>query len=109
MGKFNKFIARNGDQIIGDRAKRVAKLAEAAQQNLIREKEKQIMELEDRLEAMLDMSPDNRFSLKIGETFDADAFVKQFNEISIKLELHRRELDIMTDIQDELFSVDGNE
>lgn len=109
MGKFNQFINRTGDAILSDRGKRVVKSAVNGYSAMIQNLENEIMELEDKKEALLDQSPDNRYSLRIGETFDGIAWAKENHSLTMQITLKKEELRIMEDENNELFISDVTE
>lgn len=93
-GRFAALILRDGDTVLGDRGKRAIESASAAQKTLVMNLEEEIRQLEDKQEAMLDQSPDNRYSLKIGESFDSKKFVGDYQKISLDLLNKKVELDV---------------
>jgi len=109
MGKFNEFLDRNGDQIIKGRANRVLKAAKNAANVHIQNIENKIMKIEDEMEAMLDMSPDNRYSLKIGESFDGEVFITEYQAKALELHLLKQELQLATKVNNELFNSNDDE
>ena len=55
-----------------------------AQDSLVKGLEKQRIELEMKQSELLDMSPDNRYDLKVGKNFKADAWTQDnFNTIEM--------------------------
>jgi hypothetical protein len=103
MGKFNQLLARSGDQILEGRAARVLKAAKNAAIAHIQTIENSIMKVEDEMEAMLDMSPDNRYSLKIGESFSGEEFITTYQAKALELHLLKQELKIAQDTNKDLF------
>ncbi len=104
MKKFVSILNRNGDSVIKDRAESVAKLAEMAQTALINKLEKQKIELEMKKKELLDMSPDNRYSLKPGANFMADNWVNDYHSVSIQLINIEIELKVAKQTAEELFT-----
>lgn len=84
-GKFAQMILRDGTAIIEGRGKRTVESARAAQQTLIMGLEERKRVFEDRRELMLDNSPDNTYSLKIGESFEGPKFAAEYQKLSIEL------------------------
>lgn len=78
-------IIRSGDTIAADRGARITKQAKIAYEDDLRRLENRLLNLEDRREIMLDQSPDNRFSLKPGETFDARTWVAEYQKLSLEI------------------------
>ncbi len=85
MKRFENILSRNGDKVMADRAGNVTKLAEMAQVALVNTLEKKKIELEMKKQELLDMSPDNRYSLKVGEDFNADSWVSDYQAISLNI------------------------
>lgn len=93
-GKFVNSINLKGDAVLDARVARIIKGAKGSQEDLVRTLDKECDDLTDKLELMLDQSPDNRYSLKPGKTFDADAFVSEYQNLSIQLANKKVELEI---------------
>lgn len=85
MKKFELNLNREGNDIIRARANQISKLAEMAQEALVNKLEKNKIELEMVKTELLDMSPDNRYSLKVGENFNADGWVNDYQRVSVEL------------------------
>ena len=85
MKKFELVLGRDGDAIMKQRASNVTKLAEMAQIAMVNGLEKRKIELEMEKTALLDLSPDNRYSLKPGADFKADAWVNDYQRVTIEL------------------------
>lgn len=103
-GKFESLIKRGGDAIIGDRADRIVKSAKVSQRSIVDKLDQEVMNLEDKRELMLDQSPDNRYSLTVGKSFDADAWAKEYQELSIKIVNKKVELAVAQANYKELFN-----
>ena len=108
MKKFELVLGRNGDAVMKDRASNVTKLAEMAQTAMVNGLEKRKIELEMEKTALLDMSPDNRYSLKPGQDFKADSWVNDYQRVTIELLNIEIELKAAKQTSEELFS-DGPE
>jgi hypothetical protein len=104
QGKFAALIMRTDDEVLEGRSKRTIESARAAQKKLVMDLEENIRVLEDKKELMLDQSPDNRYSLKVGEAFDAPAFVREYQDLSVKLINKRVELEIAERNSEDLFA-----
>jgi hypothetical protein len=102
--KFETLISRNGDAIIDSRGARIVISAKNAQEGLVRDLIDDINKLEDKREVMLDQSPDNRYSLKVGENFDAKQWTKDYQSLSVQLANKRIELKIAEENLTDLFS-----
>jgi hypothetical protein len=104
MKKFEKMIARDGDKVMADRANSISQLAEMAQVALVNRLEKTKIELEMKKKELLDMSPDNRYSLRPGENFKADAWIADYQSIGIAIINNKVELGVAQATMTELFS-----
>lgn len=102
--KFESLISRNGDAIIDSRASRIVVSAKNAQEGIVRDLIDAVNVLEDKREAMLDQSPDNRYSLKVGENFDAKKWTSEYQSLSIQLANKRVELQIAEENLTDLFT-----
>lgn len=102
-GKFEKLIKRNGDSIMGDRADRVLKSAKIAQKAIVDKLDQEIMNLEDKREMMLDQSPDNRYSLTPGKSFDSEKWAAEYQSLSIQVVNKQVELTVAKNNYKELF------
>ena len=106
-GKFVSMIERSGDDVLKGRGGRIIKSARLAQETLITALEQQLLSMEDDQEIMLDQSPDNRFSLTVGEKFKPKDWVDEYQALSIKVAEKRVELEIAQKNLEMLFSTDG--
>lgn len=102
-GKFSSLIKRSGDAIIGDRADRIIKSAKVAQRAIVDKLDQEIMNLEDKRDLMLDQSPDNRYSLTLGKSFEADKWAAEYQSLSISITNKKVELAIAQANNDILF------
>jgi len=106
MNKFHSILSRSGDNILKDRAESVAKLAEMSQDTLVKKLTKDKIQLEFRQKELLDMSPDNRYSLKIGEDFNSDKWVQEYHKVSLNLLENEVELAVAENNMKVLFEDD---
>lgn len=104
MNKFVGLLSRNGDTIMKDRAMSVGQLAEMAQEELLNGLKRRKIELETRKAEMLDMSPDNRYSLKPGADFRANEWVKEYHQINLDLINLEIEMKVAETTTKELFT-----
>ena len=104
MKKFQSTLSRTGDTVMQERAANITKLAEMAQVALVNKLEKQKIELEMKKAELLDMSPDNRYSLKPGENFEANSWVQEYQTVSIALINNTIELEVAQKTSVELFT-----
>jgi len=102
-GKFSSMIKRNGDSIIGDRADRIIKSAKVAQRAIVDKLDQELMNLDDKRDLMLDQSPDNRYSLTLGKSFESDKWAAEYQSISIQLANKKIELAIAQANYQDLF------
>ena len=93
-GAFIASLKRNNREIRDDRAAAIAEKAQVMYRRKVEDLELQLNELKRDQEAMLDMSPDNVFSLKMASDFKADEFVAR----DLKLGVEIRETEIKLDI-----------
>lgn len=103
VSKFEKLLTRKGDAIMDARASRVLTAAKNAQEAIVRDLVDEVNKLEDKREAMLDMSPDNRYSLSVGKDFDAKQWTKEYHALSIQLANKKIELEIAEENFKDLF------
>jgi hypothetical protein len=102
-GKFGNLIKRSGDAIMGDRGDRVIKSARVSQRAIVDRLDKEVMQLEDKREIMLDQSPDNRYSLTPGQSFDSDKWAQDYHTLSVELVNKKVELEVARNNYKELF------
>jgi hypothetical protein len=102
-GKFSSMIKRNGDSIIGDRADRIIKSAKVAQRAIVDKLDQELMNLDDKRDLMLDQSPDNRYSLTLGKSFESDKWAAEYQSISIQIANKKIELAIAQANYQDLF------
>lgn len=96
---FVTVLTRDNKTIKVDRAERIGKKVSNAQSKLIMELEDLISADEDRLEAMMDLSTDNKnTSLNIiSPNFDAKDFVTTMQDIHVNLKINKEKLQIAQD------------
>lgn len=104
MNKFVGLLSRSGDTIMKDRAASIGQLAEMAQEELVNDLKRRKIELETKKSEMLDMSPDNRYSLKPGANFNAKAWTSEYHKINLNLINLEVELKVAEDTTKELFT-----
>ncbi len=102
-GKFEQLIKRSGDSIMGDRADRVLKSAKITQKSIVDKLDQEVMNLEDKREMMLDQSPDNRYSLTPGKSFDAEKWAAEYHSLSVQLVNKQVELTVARNNYKDLF------
>ena len=109
MGKFNQMMLRDSDGVMNSRSERIVKIAKMGQETLVQQIEKDLMVLQDKQDAMVDLSPDNRFSLKPGEDFNVESWVSNYQDISVSIANKKIEQKIASENLADLFgsSTDG--
>lgn len=86
MNKFLENLTRNASGIKEARAKMVSSTAAAAQQDLIRELEKEELGLNTTIMNLEDLYPSTSFSLDATkEGFDAERWVEEMQETKVEL------------------------
>ena len=104
---FSTKLARENKQVKADRANRIGATLEATQTMKILTIEGHIRNLETRLDEMTDVSTDNVSTtlnvLKKG--FDGDEFVEEMHDITVKLELRTRHLEVAKKNYEEWFAL----
>lgn len=104
MKKFELVLSRKGDDILAQRAGAITKLAEMAQEALVNNLEKEKIEIEMKKQEMLDMSPDNRYSLTVGENFKATDWTQEYQRLSLQLINLEIELKVAKETSADLFT-----
>ena len=105
MSKFEEILKRENSSIKDERAKRISKSVANAQKALVMELEQQVMDLEDKLEAMTDLSTDNQSTtLNRIEDFNASNFVKAYHKIKMEIALAKIQLDKAQESLTQIFS-----
>ena len=102
-GKFNGMIHRTSDEVLKGRGDRIIKSAQLSQEAIVRGLEQKLINLEDQRDRMLDLSPDNRMSLKIDNDFNADTWTANYQKLSIDIVNTKVELEIAQKNMEELF------
>lgn len=107
MGKFKQLLDRTSDKILKDRGARIEKSAKREYNQVLVTLDADIDNLKDELELMLDQNPDNRYSLKPGQSFDAKNFANDFHNKTISLANKEIEYKIAQTTYKELFGEDN--
>jgi len=102
-GKFSKLIKRSGDDILDGRGDRIIKSAKVAQRAIVDKLDQEVMTLEDKQELLLDQSPDNRYSLTLGKSFEAEKWAAEYQGLSIQIANKKIELAIARANYESLF------
>lgn len=101
---FKDILKRSNKSIQAERAVRISKRAKGAFDALLNRAEEKVMDIEDQLEAMSDISTSNVTTTvnKIsGTTFDAVSFVEKRAKLNLNLATSKEELAILK--EDESF------
>jgi hypothetical protein len=85
IGAFLASLKRNNKQIRDDRASAIGEDTQLLYKRQIEDLQVTIKRMERDQENMLDLSPENSFSLKLASDFDAAAYVSKDIEIGIKI------------------------
>lgn len=102
--KFIKNIT-NSQSTLATRASLIEKQAMAAQTSIITALELEQMEIQSKIQAMLDFAPDSSYSLKPNNTnFNAPLWAKELNGLKGKLVTIEEELEIAKETYNDLFS-----
>lgn len=104
MATFRQMLIRSNAEIKLDRADRISKAAWRAHSKLIMDLEAKRDAILEVMEAAKDLSTSNsRDSLNAINSFDAEAWVRNYHQNSVELELIERELKIAQANFDQLF------
>ena len=110
MNKFAKQLAKSNKSIKDDRAIALAKKATFAQEEILRDFEVQEIELEEKLETLQDLSPENSLSLLPTKgTFDAKEWVKQVHTVKMELEDLKINIKVAKETLKEWFTEEDDE
>lgn len=109
--KKNYFITnltKSNESIKASRAERIATLVKMEQEALVNNLTKDVMNLENKLDNLEDLSPDSELSLSpVGDKdFDANKWVNAIQDTEIELANKRLELDIAKKTYDKYFTID---
>ena len=85
VGAFLTSLKRNNKQIRDDRATAIGEDTQLLYKRQIEDLQVTIKRMERDQENMLDLSPENSFSLKLASDFDASAYVSKDIELGIKI------------------------
>ena len=93
-GAFIASLKRNNREIRDDRAAAIAEDAQVMYRRSVEDLELQLNRMNRDRENMLDMSPDNVFSLKLASDFKADLFVAKDIELGVNIRNTEIQLEI---------------
>ena len=103
--KFVTLLKRDNKKIRADRALRIGKKVANAQSKMIMAIEDDISNAEDRIEAMMDLSADNKSTSMniVSPNFSGEEFVQEFQTLNVKLKLNKEKLAIAQATLEEWF------
>ena len=109
--KDSKFVAqlsRENKQIKIDRARRIGEACSDAQLKLVMDIKSCIRYKQNRLDELTDLSADNQSTTTnlISKNFDADAFVREINDIKIAIANLEVELEVAEETSKEWFTAE---
>ncbi len=104
MNKFALNLSATNKSIRQERAARIAKIVEAQQTVLVGELQNEVWELENKIEAHLDLSPTHTTSLSFDKVEDGKSWVKEYQRLKLEKSLKQVELEIAVETQKELFT-----
>lgn len=105
MNKMEKILSESGNSLLKKRAAHVASMVKMEQDSLTNDLYKEVMNLEQRLAEVTDLSITSRDSLVVGpDGFNAEEFCKEVQNIKVKLRNKRIEYEIARNTKDELFT-----
>lgn len=104
MNKLLKLITAKGSELKLERGKRIVKGLGLAQDNIIGELEQEIGNLEDAIEAHMDLGMKHSTQLKFEVVEDSRKHMDALQALKVKLELKYRELEIAEATKVEYFS-----
>lgn len=94
-GAFVTSLRRNNKQIKDDRAATIAEDAQMSYQRSIEDLIMDIKRMRRSRENMLDLSPENTFSLMLGKDFDGKKFVETDTKVAVDLRNAEIKLELM--------------
>ena len=102
-----KFIQNivNSETTLSNRAALIEKQASAAQQNIVTGLELKVMELESKVQSLLDFAPDSSYSLKpSNKDFNASAWVQELQDTKMEIKKYSDVLALAQSVQADLFT-----
>ena len=99
-------LERSNKKIRSSRAKRISDGLVRAQQNYVNTKANEVANLENKLEAMMDLSADNQTTSMniIGPDFNQEDFIEELNKAAKDLKMARLKLSVAEELQKEYFT-----
>ena len=112
MNKFEQILTRGSKGILEDRAKNLSAQANLEQKGLVSEKERLVLQLEQKLNTLVDIAPNSTTSLQpggSGKNFDAQKWVSDLHSIQIQILEAKIELEVAQKTYDTWFGVEVTE
>jgi len=104
MNKFETQLAQSNKQIKAGRAKTLSQKVIFAQEEIIRSFENQKRELNEQLDLLTDLAPDNSLSLSVTKgDFNATEWTEKIHQIKMEQETLSINLRVAKDTYDEWF------
>jgi hypothetical protein len=94
QGAFVASLKRNNKQIKDDRADAITEMAQMRYRRTVEDLNMDIKRMKRTRESMLDLSPENSFSLMVANNFDSEKFVEEDLKLGVKI----REAEIKLEI-----------
>jgi len=85
QGAFGASLKRNNKQIRDDRAEAISRSSKLKYKRKIEDLEELLISMKTERDNMLDLSPTTAQSLELASNFDADKFVANDGELSVKI------------------------
>lgn len=104
-GLFQEFLARNSKQIRQGRAENISEEALIEYKRKAEDIEHSLKKLRRTRNNMLDMSPDNTYTILNAKDFDAKEFTDEYHRIGVKIRNLEIEYEIVKKDLKELFNV----
>lgn len=108
-GAFVNSLRRNNKQIKDDRAATISEDAQMSYQRAIEDLIMDVKRMKRSRENMLDLSPENTFSLMLGKDFDGKKFVEADTKIAVDLRNAEIKLELMQKQFEYLFGIPAPE
>lgn len=103
MNKFKEKFAASTKDIKDSRASMASKAGDLEAKAFISNLEKEYGTLEMAKEDLIDLAPDNKYSLRPGKEFNAGAWFKELVRLEVSMKLKKVELEIAREAYNEWF------
>lgn len=108
IGALQASLNRNSTKIRADRAKKIADTARVRYRRKLEDLELRLTELRDKQETIIDMSPDNSFSIVNANNFDPEEFVNENTKLAKEIYEITKHIEVYTDDYVRLFGETPN-